>query len=393
MNGRYIIILSLGFILTGFVSGEPTSWDISIRFDIADFNKFYPFSPVPGRIGETYYANLNESDDLFDIIPICSTGAGVNCHWARKCRSACNRETCRDDEMSACQCWDVSNCYRPRAWYAERKKVDENKYQILIRGVSQADCGKGQAYVKGKLRVNPDNGWRITHIEKCSTNRDTRGREYYCRVDNSTGEVRFAGGSSCGGCCACEDSGWLNINITVESNLTDLSIKRGDITFSNQNPSGGDLVTISARVHNTERNVSNVLVRFYSGDPERGGKRMGERRIPFMGVDSSEEAEIEWNVSKTADIYVVVDPEDEISESDEDNNEAFKRLNIEGPDYLLYFAIGVIIVTCILGVIVLFAIYRALTYKKPAKENVECPRCGMILPMGTKECPVCGNKI
>ena len=182
--------------------------------------------------------------------------------------------------------------------------------------------------------------------------------------------------------------------VAVYEELLDLEISSEDISFSNPNPSEGEPIIINATIHNTgEENASDIVVDFHLGNPGWFGRKIAHRKIPLLEANSSETISVEWNATKSGDIYVVVDPEDEISESDEDNNEAFKRLNIEGPDYLLYFAIGVIIVTCILGVIVLFAIYRALTYKKPAKENVECPRCGMILPMGTRECPVCGGEI
>ena len=182
-------------------------------------------------------------------------------------------------------------------------------------------------------------------------------------------------------------------NAVIEC-IVDLSINSSDISFTDSNPRKYEVINISAIVHNKGKgNKSDILVRFYSGDPERDGKRIGERIIPLIEVNSSKKTKIEWNVSKTTDIYVVVDPENEIAESDEDNNIAFKRLNVEESDYFMYLTIGAIIVICILSMIVLFAVYKALTYKKSSKDNIECPRCGMILPIGTRKCPVCGNEI
>ena len=179
--------------------------------------------------------------------------------------------------------------------------------------------------------------------------------------------------------------------VKVYGELLDLEISSEDISFSNPNPGRGEPIIINATIHNTgEENASDVVIDFYLGNPGWFGKKIARRKIPLLEANSSETISIEWNATKSEDIYVVIDPEDEISESDENNNEAFKRLNVKELDYLLYFIVGLIIS---LIIIILLVIYKALTYKKPSKENIECPRCGMILPIGTKKCPVCGNKI
>ena len=181
---------------------------------------------------------------------------------------------------------------------------------------------------------------------------------------------------------------------TVTIGDTDLYLTSVDIFFSRS--SSGQEVEITAEIHCMgDVNLSNVLVYFYDGDPERRGRKIGWARIPYIEADSSEKAVINWTASETTDIYVLIDPEDEVAETDEDNNVAFRRLDVGGPDYLMYLAVGAIIVLCLLGLIILFTVYKILTYKKQVKdeESIECPRCGMILPMGTRECPVCGNEI
>jgi len=181
---------------------------------------------------------------------------------------------------------------------------------------------------------------------------------------------------------------------TVTIGDTDLYLTSVDIFFSRS--SSGQEVEITAEIHCMgDVNLSNVLVYFYDGDPERRGRKIGWARIPYIEADSSEKAVINWTASETTDIYVLIDPEDEVAETDEDNNVAFRRLDVGGPDYLMYLAVGAIIVLCLLGLIILFTVYKILTYKKQVEdeESIECPRCGMILRMGTRECPVCGNEI
>lgn len=383
-----VVLLSL---LVSYVNASKNDWDVAVRFDIANFNDFYPFSKTPGKVGKTYYANLTKSDYMLELIPYCSTGCGLNCYWAQLCRKGCNEKTCKNDEISACQCSDLSHCYKPKAWYVERRKISDGKFNILIRGISKADCGLGQGYVKGELWINTDKGWKITHVEKCQVSKDTRGREYYCVVNNVTGRVRFASGSSCIGCCACEDSAFLNINITLESNFSDISID--EISFSNENPSKGENVTIIVKISNKGKNLSDVLIRFYIGNPSRKGKLIDERRIN-LEENSSATVATSFIAMESEDIYVVVDPKNEIIESNEENNILRKTIKLKGPDYMLYLLLlEVFILFLLLGVII-FLVYKSLSYKAPKGEKViSCERCGMILAKETKECPVCGNRI
>ncbi len=56
---------------------------------------------------------------------------------------------------------------------------------------------------------------------------------------------------------------------SVKPNLT---ISSSDITFSNQTPTVGETVTITATIHNTGiAQVDNITVAFYDGDPDAGG--------------------------------------------------------------------------------------------------------------------------
>ena len=64
-----------------------------------------------------------------------------------------------------------------------------------------------------------------------------------------------------------------------------LSVSTSGITFSNPMPQSGATTTISAVISNTGYdNASNVIVRFYLGDPAAGGTQIGtDQIIPFIG--------------------------------------------------------------------------------------------------------------
>jgi len=203
--------------------------------------------------------------------------------------------------------------------------------------------------------------------------------------------------SRCPGAVADLDYVFVRKYIEPEPTVTigekDLSIKAEDISFSNPSPKENEAIKIFAEIHyEGDENLSDVLVRFYEGNPSRHGKLIGERRIAIE-ANGSKKIEISYNVSGSKEIYVFLDPKDEISEIDEENNLAFKRLSVSKEDYFLYILVIEIILLLVLSAFILFLVYKSLSYKKPSSQAVECPRCGMILPNSAKECPVCGNKI
>ncbi|MCK4525273.1 MAG: hypothetical protein KAU07_02465 [Candidatus Andersenbacteria bacterium] len=175
---------------------DESDWDVSIKFDKANKASFYPFSENEGETGKTYYSRLNESDNLYEEY------VGGEC----------------------CEYWSNSYYYnkyeeeqakRAKGWYAERKKISDSKYKLLIRGIAWADCAySGYGYAEGELNLNSDGNWKISEVVKCSVSGSNKGQETYCKTDEKS--VRFAAGSTCGGCCACADSGSVNIEIIVE---------------------------------------------------------------------------------------------------------------------------------------------------------------------------------
>lgn len=90
---------------------------------------------------------------------------------------------------------------------------------------------------------------------------------------------------------------------------------------------------LMARIHNIGSNpVRDVKIAFYDGNPQSGGKRIGSQTIPNIEPPNDLEPRtvtvgINYPIDSPTDIYVVVDPDDEIvDEITTFNNVAHKRL-------------------------------------------------------------------
>jgi hypothetical protein len=113
----------------------------------------------------------------------------------------------------------------------------------------------------------------------------------------------------------------------------DLEITPPDIEFNPVSPVGiGTSVTISATIHNIgSMNATDVIVRFYDGDPVSGIQIGNDQTIPFIertgGIGY---AEVNWIAANpgTHDIYVVADPDNAIRESNENNNVAYNLIEV-----------------------------------------------------------------
>ena len=95
----------------------------------------------------------------------------------------------------------------------------------------------------------------------------------------------------------------------------------------------GDRINVTVQVHNSANvNVTDdVLVYFYEGDPDTNGIYIGNATITGGILANSSKAAILKNYkinSTSADIYVLVDPLDNIKELNESNNKAYKALNL-----------------------------------------------------------------
>ena len=132
-------------------------------------------------------------------------------------------------------------------------------------------------------------------------------------------------------------------NVPIITRNTDLTLSTSDIFFSNDSPMKGDIVTITSLFHNLlEDDPDSVRVRFYAGEPSDYtfiGEDIADINMvemnEYMVYSSSFVAQIEWTlpidssfVAGDYDVHVVIDPLNEITEENEDNNVASKTINI-----------------------------------------------------------------
>jgi hypothetical protein len=144
------------------------------------------------------------------------------------------------------------------------------------------------------------------------------------------------------------DTGEFDVNVTITNGsrkgynessilvtavpLPDLVITTEDITFvSAHDPFlENDEINITAEIDNSgTADATNVKVLFYIGDPSLGNF-IGDFTISNIIFGESSTAYVTWTaINGTHKIWVVVDPLDAVSESFEDNNEAFESIYVE----------------------------------------------------------------
>jgi len=116
--------------------------------------------------------------------------------------------------------------------------------------------------------------------------------------------------------------------------VPDLEVTGSDIIFDPASPvTNGTMVWISATIHNIGLGVANdVIVRFYFGSPgSPGSYQIGsDIHIPSIGGGSTTDVEVQWTAGPIGihDIYVVIDPDNTITEMNEGNNIASKALEV-----------------------------------------------------------------
>ena len=166
-------------------------WDVAASFKMSKWKAYTPQIWGTDSVdGATYYAKLSESDNTYKT-------------YNRYCP------------------FDGRNSDYPDSWHIERKYVSNNKYKILVRGRSTPDCDVGQPENKGFVKLNPESGWKITSVNKCTVSEDTQSSNgvfiaTWCMADAVNGVVTWQSGSSCAGCCVCGDGALVDIELTVE---------------------------------------------------------------------------------------------------------------------------------------------------------------------------------
>ncbi len=113
--------------------------------------------------------------------------------------------------------------------------------------------------------------------------------------------------------------------------LPDFKIEADDLSFSPRVPGNGEKVSITAFITNwSEGQALRAKVTFYSGDPDKGGVLIGEAAMPdIIEAWGTTKVSIQYafNVG-THKVYAVVDPENEVAETDESNNKSWFEVQV-----------------------------------------------------------------
>jgi hypothetical protein len=126
----------------------------------------------------------------------------------------------------------------------------------------------------------------------------------------------------------------LTVLLPMSLPKPDLAVSESDLSLT-VGPNG--YVTVAVTIHNDgTADANDVVVRFYEGEPsEETFIAEAPLSVP---MDGSEVVQAEWEFASLENsVYVVVDPDDLIFESDESNNQASRALTDtdeveEGPD-------------------------------------------------------------
>ena len=110
--------------------------------------------------------------------------------------------------------------------------------------------------------------------------------------------------------------------------MLDLTLDSTDITFSDETAYPGDTITIDATIHNIgDLQANSVEVKFFDGST---GPQIGiTQTIPSLPAGQNATVSVTWNIpslQQSHNIYVKVDPEDKLPETNESNNVAFASI-------------------------------------------------------------------
>lgn len=132
--------------------------------------------------------------------------------------------------------------------------------------------------------------------------------------------------------------------------LDDLAGFDHELWVSPQPPRQGRAVQLGMLIHRTggDHALSDVVVRFFQGDPAAGGIVLGEEVIPDLAGGLTGTGGIPWLPDRTGTVqlYAVIDPDNHTREADETNNIAQRTVTVLPPDadseppLVTYFALN-----------------------------------------------------
>jgi hypothetical protein len=133
------------------------------------------------------------------------------------------------------------------------------------------------------------------------------------------------------------------LTVQTPSNQPDLAISSSDIILNKNKPYSGETVSISVEVRNIGTAEANsVTVAAYYGDPAFNGQPItpdATKTITVVGAEQSQFVTMSWDttgITGSHDVFIVLDPSNSITESDEDNNKASTPITISGrPDFTI----------------------------------------------------------
>lgn len=112
----------------------------------------------------------------------------------------------------------------------------------------------------------------------------------------------------------------------------DLQIGTEDMVVTPASPLEGDTLTFSATIHNRGSQTGNIKVALYDGIPTAGGLKRGETTIPRIitqGTSAQASFTLETiGLGGSHAMYVRIDPDNAIDESDKNNNQASRNVTI-----------------------------------------------------------------
>lgn len=138
-----------------------------------------------------------------------------------------------------------------------------------------------------------------------------------------------------------EDNNFLPLLLRVTpSELPNLTLTGTDLSFAPDPPMEGQPAVVSAIVRNAGTSAAgSFVVRFFAGDPDQGGRTLGEVAVSSLEGSGARTLSLDLpslDVRGGLGLVVVVDALEEVAESLESDNRAFRPFSVLGfPDLVL----------------------------------------------------------